>query len=586
MKRLMAVFIAVLIAAFADPFAHRAQSPTHLQAQESGVSPQPNNTAISQAQQPSTMDQAVDRIIARENQLVESLRKFKPRMEIYLQTVHEDPELGAVPDQDQYFLGRLRFGKVVSESSFLPEPSLISRMLGHMPNPLPMPVAHSYHIEALGYGIVMDDRPLDRKRYGFEFVRREFLGEVRCLVFDVTPKEHAGSGRFLGRIWVDDKDYSVVRFNGTYVPPPRFGSYYHLDSWRQNVQPGVWLPVYVYSEEADPHRRVHTGHFRAQTRLWGYDLQGAGHQEEFTQVLIDAPTAVRDNSDATNDNSPVESEREWEREAETNVLDRLERAGLVAPEGEVSKVMETVVNNMVITNHLDDLPPVHCRVMLTYPLESFSFGYTIVVSRGLIDVLPDEASLAMILSHELAHIRLGHAMDSRYAFNDRLLMADEQILTRLGFELSPEDEAAADKKGIEFLRNSPYKDKLNSAGLLLRAMAVQAPRTPKLFGARLGNQLVRHHELVRDSELISNAPQLRPREVDQVAALPLGSRIRVDAWTGRVYLMKTKPVHLMAAKEKRPFQITPLFPSERYYAAPEREMVGQVQTNSATRLPQ
>ena len=592
MRAFITVLTAVSIAALGGPLACRAQAQAdnsaHPQTQQSSAALQARNAAQPQTQQSSATTQAVDRIVARENQLVDSLHKYKPRVEIYLQSLRpgRDRELGAVPASDGYFLGRLQFKKVIGESSFLPEPSLISRMLRLAKDPFPIFAASHYHIQALGYGIVMDDRPLDREHYNFEFVRREFLGDVRCLVFDVTPKKHAGRGRFLGRIWADDKDYSVVRFNGTYAPAPRGGSYYHVDSWRQNLQPGIWLPVYVYSEESDPHLVVRTFRFKAQTRLWGYDLKGAGRQEEFTQVLIDAPTAVRDSSDAAKDLSPVESQRQWEREAESNVLDRLEKAGLIAPDGEVSKVLETVVNNLVITNHLDNLPPVHCRVMLTYPLESYSVGYTIVLSRGLIDVLPDEASLAMVLAHELAHISLAHQTVSRYAFNDRLFMRDEDILSRLGFDLSSQDEAAADKKGIEFLKNSPYKDKLNSAGLFLRAMAVQAPGTPKLFGARLGNQLVRRNQLIRESELMSGAPELRPRQLDQIAALPLGSRVRVDAWTGRVYLMKTKPVALIAAREKMPFQVTPFFPSEQYYAEPEQQIVRQTPTGSTTPAPQ
>ena len=98
--------------------------------------------------------------------------------------------------------------------------------------------------------------------------------------------------------------------------------------------------------------------------------------------------------------------------------------------------------------------------MLTSSLESFSLAYTIVLSRGLIDVLPDEASLAMILSHELAHIALGHKLDTKYAFNDRMIVSDEQLLASLDLARSPHDEAEADAKGIEFLKNSPYKDKL------------------------------------------------------------------------------------------------------------------------------
>ena len=52
-----------------------------------------------------------------------------------------------------------------------------------------------------------------------------------------------------------------------------------------------------------------------------------------------------------------------------------------------------------------------------------------------------------------------------------------------------DDEAAADAKGIEFLKNSPYKDKLGQAGLFLRAAADAAPHVPHLFGAHLGNGL-------------------------------------------------------------------------------------------------
>jgi hypothetical protein len=48
-------------------------------------------------------------------------------------------------------------------------------------------------------------------------------------------------GRFYGRIWIEDQDGNVVRFNGTYTGPQREDSskyYFHFDSWRMNVQPG------------------------------------------------------------------------------------------------------------------------------------------------------------------------------------------------------------------------------------------------------------------------------------------------------------------------------------------------------------
>ena len=98
----------------------------------------------------------------------------------------------------------------------------------------------------------LDPHSFDTQHYVFSFVRREFLGSVRTWVYDVHPKV-AGMGRFYGRIWVEDEDGNIVRFNGTYTGPQirgRLASYYfHFDSWRMNVQPGIWLPVAVYVEE-------------------------------------------------------------------------------------------------------------------------------------------------------------------------------------------------------------------------------------------------------------------------------------------------------------------------------------------------
>ena len=101
----------------------------------------------------------------------------------------------------------------------------------------------------------------------------------------------------------------------------------------------------------------------------------------------------------------------------------------MAPKGEVDKVLETVVNNLEVTNNLDIEPEVRCRVMMTSTLESFTLGHTIVLSRGLIDVLPDEASLATMIAHELGHVVLGHRMDSHYAFFDQLLAWTTRILS-------------------------------------------------------------------------------------------------------------------------------------------------------------
>src|SRR4029079_18145370 len=167
-----------------------------------------------------------------------------------------------------------------------------------------------------------------------------------------------------------------------------------------------------------------------------------------TQTRIAEPM-VSDTADGAAQLSPVLSQRRWEQEAEANVLERLEAIGLLAPSGEADKVLETVLNSRVVTNKLNLERSLHARILLTSPLESFTVGRTIVLSRGLIDVLPDEASLATMLAHELSHVALGHqVIDTKFSFADRLMVSDGELLETLRFNRTPKEEAAADEKVI------------------------------------------------------------------------------------------------------------------------------------------
>ena len=512
-----------------------------------------------------SIDQVVDRVIERERGFVAQMQHMHPLAETYIQNLKSDHDSVVVPASDQYFLGRL-------DMSDGPEDRLFEKQTGiklHALNPFPSMFTRKFL--PVGFAqMVMLDRDFQKKNYDFKFVRQEFLGEVRCMVIDVQPKDGAG-GRFLGRIWVEDHDYNIVRFNGTYSPHSRYSYYLHFDSWRLNLRAGSWLPAYVFIEESNfkPTAPLLPGlHFKAQTRLWSYDPEPLKHNQEFAEIQVET---VRDQTDSAREAGPVEAQRLWERTAEDNALDHLQKVGLLAPQGDVDKILQTVVNNLIVTNRLEIIPDVRCRVLLTSPLESFTIGHTIVISRGLLDVLPDEASLAMALAHELSHLALGHRIDTQFAFNDRFFFPDETTFQRMDFGRNPAEEEAADRKALGLLANSPYKDKLGNAGLFLKALQARAPELTSLIRPHLGNRL-ENGKTIRMSALLSAAPQLETQGIDQIAALPLGGRIKLDPWSNQLEMMKSKPVLLLSPQEKMPFEVTPFFPYLTRLATPQAEV--------------
>ncbi|SRR5579875_636284 len=535
------------------------------QGQQTQPAPNPSPAQVQSSSAPMTVTDAINRIIAREHEEVGIIRRYDPIIETYIQEMKPDKEMGAIPVRDQYFLGQANLAQGVVDQNMLgsDKKSLLRQF-----NPL------SHVVSFFSYGgfdpagflqmIYLDPSYFDLGHYHFEYIGKDFLGSVRCYVFDLTPLPKSGRGRFKGRIWVEDQDFTIIRFNGGYTPTNGINGYgLHFDSWRLNVQPNLWLPAYIYSQESSVRDILGNNiHFKAQTRLWGYDLKNASHEQEFSQLTIESPDAIQDQNTGAQDRSPVEAERQWQQHAEQNVLDRLERDGLLSPPSPVDKVLDTVVNNIEVTNNLDIEPEVHCRVLLTSTLESFTIGHTIVISRGLVDVLPDEASLATVLAQDLADIMITRPSTDQYGFNDVTDVSSLEVLRDFTFRDTPGDVAAAGQKAVQLLKNSPYKDKLAGAALFLKQLSAEQKALPALIDARIGNGVY------LDPALLSTGPELKPGNVDQISALPLGARIKLNPWSDRVEMLNAKAVPLYSAREKMPFEITPFYPFLSRYQNP------------------
>ncbi len=517
--------------------------------------------------QTSSVDQVVDRIVVQEKAEMQMLRQYSPLVETYIQMLRPDAKLGPVPAGDKYFIGKAQLANGVDLEPFAGDEGGVRHKLSG--------IGTVFSVEFLPRGflqmIYLDTNGFDQQNYRFDYVRREFLGDVRCLVFDVTPNSSAGKGRFMGRIWVEDQAFHIVRFNGAYNGSSRTNFYFHFDSWRVLAGPQEWLPAYVYSEEGEvKYAMTRRLTFKSQTRLWGYNVGRTKQEQELNKIMVEAALPVKDQAEGANDYSPLQAQRNWDLQAEDNVVDRMERLGLLAPRGEVDKVLETVVNNIEVTNNLNIEPEVRCRVLTTSTLESFTISHTIVVSRGLIDVLPDEASLATLLARELGHVVLAHRIDTQYAFFDRMLFDEKDTFRHFGFRRTPEEEQAAAQKGAELLQNSPYKDQLATAKLFIQALQDRTKDVPNLISPHLGDRIPNYWAAsspangTRSSSAEAALPQTglsnstaNGTNNKVLAALPLGGRIKMDPWSDELTMLKAKPVSIVAEREKMPFEVTP-----------------------------
>jgi len=514
----------------------------------------------------------VERAITREKALIKEIQTRTPLVETYIQDTRPDVKLYEVPIDDQYMLSRVDFGKGFFDKSYTPRSTKAAGKHSFFKGSFASitGLTKALGLEKFTYSptgfmqmMFLDPSGFDQQHYVFSYVRREFLGSVRTVVFDVHPKpEVKGMGRFYGRIWVEDQGGNVVRFNGTYTGAGSEDSskyYFHFDSWRINVQPDIWLPVAVYVEETERSEGSKQVGLKAQTHFWGYSLKLPTRDSENVSVKVD--DAV-DKSDDSQDVGPLQASRMWITQAENNVIDRLVEAGLVAPltpGGYENKVLDQIVINLVVPNNLAFTDQLHTRILLSDTVEATTVGNTILISKGLIDSLPSEEAIASVIAMELAHIAMGHHIDTRYAFNDRLLFPDESTFQRIDMYHSDIDNGTAAKRAMEYLQASMYKDRLPNAGLFYAQLADRGKVLKALNTPKLGDSLLKADGTAWMADLQHMSPTLNWDDLNQTAALPLGSWLKTDPWDDKVQMLDAKRYAPMNARDKMPFEVTPIF---------------------------
>ena len=528
----------------------------------------------------------IDKAIAREQVVIKTVKERAPLVETYIQNMKPDPVLLQVPESDLHFLARVDFSKVINDDAYKNykgnfaakqgKMSFFKNSLGALGG-ISSSLRLTFHDSGFVQMILMDSNGFDRQHYSFTFIRNDFLGNIPTAVFDVQPisgkKEF---GRFFGRIWVETRDGNVVRFNGDFAGSIQtIKEFYHFDSWRTNVQPGLWLPTSFYCEESDPKSTSSTLQFKAINYVWGYVLKVPNPDAENTSLEV---VNAQDVSNDAPDLSPLGAQREWVQQAEDNVIERLFQAGLLDAPSDFDKTLAALANNILVYNNIQPSRPIRVRTLLTEPLESLAVGNTIILSKSLIDttavVTTDGAqqtgNLNALLAFQLAHIILGHRLDTKYAFSDRMLFPSTSVFQRIPMHHTDADNEEAAKEAMKLLSAKELADSQQYFGLYLQQLQQRVKTLTALNTPVIGDALIKSDKDTTFwmSEMLPKGIKLDMKDLKQQAAMPLASFLKFDPWTDQVIQIKPSFEPILSSRDKMPFEVTPVYMKLAYFNPP------------------
>jgi hypothetical protein len=94
----------------------------------------------------------------------------------------------------------------------------------------------------------------DIPKYNIKYQGRQKVDEISTYVFNVSPKTlEKGERYFEGMIWVDDRDYQIVKTYGKAVPDIRKGGQENLfprfETYRTQVDGKYWFPTWTGADD-------------------------------------------------------------------------------------------------------------------------------------------------------------------------------------------------------------------------------------------------------------------------------------------------------------------------------------------------
>jgi len=95
--------------------------------------------------------------------------------------------------------------------------------------------------------------PQELPKYDVKYVGREQVDEVGTYVFDITPLKMEKSQRyFQGRVWVEDKDFQIVKTRGKatgLLKKKEDQAFPTFETFRENIEGHFWFPTYTRADD-------------------------------------------------------------------------------------------------------------------------------------------------------------------------------------------------------------------------------------------------------------------------------------------------------------------------------------------------
>src|SRR6266478_7279051 len=188
-----------------------------------------------------TTEEIIRRFAAKETEFQQARDQYTYRQDVMVKTPEDDGEYHEIFDvlfDDQ--------GKRLENVVYAPQSSLVRIQMS------PEDLDDIRH--RLPFVLTADELP----EYQILYVGQQQEDELHCYVFDIAPKEIVGKKRyFQGRIWVDDRDFQIVKTFGKTVPQIFAGKkkkkeehlYPTFTTWREQIDRSYWFPTYTKADD-------------------------------------------------------------------------------------------------------------------------------------------------------------------------------------------------------------------------------------------------------------------------------------------------------------------------------------------------